>query len=380
MYKQDRRFTYVIANVPYSRVDHYYSTTEDLLKVFEVLDEYCKITNEDLENYYDSRNGIKDILLIVDEAHLYLGARESLTKASILNKLKLIFTQCRKRKIRIVFITQRLTQIDIYVRRLSDYVEEYNIRNIFWLELDKKSVYINKWDVVDIETDQSVKYTNTWEAQTIKEETLIHSEYFSPLTSFLELFALCDKWYRQIIKEEHQTYHVCWSEDPRVKEFTFPILMRELIIVPSKKELEKRKKKRENKWKPRYEIYLPWLTKNIKLIYAKIKQKIVPIFHPWYESIDFNELYAEEERLQKIDNVLEDKRQDQLNQLKLNYINNAYVSDDLMSFLLYQRNIEKRKYDMVEWPELTYDQTYRPSLLKEEEKKETPKNKVLILN
>ena len=131
MYQQDRRYTYVIANVPYSRVDHYYSTTEDLLNVFEVLDEYCRLTNEDLENYYDSRNGIKDILLIVDEAHLYLGARESLTKASILNKLKLIFTQCRKRKIRIVFITQRLTQIDIskvilfYIIWQSSYVNVY---------------------------------------------------------------------------------------------------------------------------------------------------------------------------------------------------------------------------------------------------------------
>lgn len=303
MYQQDRRYTYVIANVPYSRVDHYYSTTEDLLKVFEVLDEYCKITNEDLENYYDSRNWIKDILLIVDEAHLYLGARESLTKASILNKLKLIFTQCRKRKIRIVFITQRLTQIDIYVRRLSDYVEEYNLRNVFGLELDKLSVYLNKGDVVDIETDQSVKFTNEWQAQTIKEETLIHSEYFSPLTSFLEFFALFDKWYKQIIKEEHQTYHVCWSEDPRVQEFTFPILMKNLIITPSKKELEKWRKKRENKWKTWYQIYLPSITKALNTIRINIKQKIIPLFHPWYEALDFNELYKEEERLQKLESL-----------------------------------------------------------------------------
>ncbi|MCR4661551.1 MAG: hypothetical protein K5765_06080 [Clostridia bacterium] len=127
MYQQERRFTYVIANVPYSRVDHYYSTVDDLLTVFTALDEYTALTNKQLENFYDSRDMIKDILVIVDEAHLYLGARESLTKASILNKLKLIFTQCRKRKIRIVFITQRLTQIDIYVRRLADYVEEYDM-------------------------------------------------------------------------------------------------------------------------------------------------------------------------------------------------------------------------------------------------------------
>ena len=205
MYKQPSEYTYVIANVPYSRVDHYYSTVDDLLQVFETLEDYSVISNHDLENFYESRDYIKDILLIVDEAHLYLGARESLTKQSILNKLKVIFTQCRKRKIRIVFITQRLTQIDIYVRRLSDYVEEYNISKFLWFEIDKKNVYLNKWDVVDIETDQSVKITSDWEAQTIKEETLIYSEYFSPLTSFLELFCIFDNAYREIVKEEYCT-------------------------------------------------------------------------------------------------------------------------------------------------------------------------------
>ena len=129
MFKVDKEKTYIIANVPYSVVDHYYSTTEDLLNVFDVLGQYSIDTNADVENFYKNRENKKDIILIVDEAHLYLGARESLTKASILNQLKTIFTQCRKRKIRVVFITQRLTQIDIYVRRLSDYVEEYNYVN-----------------------------------------------------------------------------------------------------------------------------------------------------------------------------------------------------------------------------------------------------------
>lgn len=362
-WRLDKRFTYIIANVPYSFVDHYYSTTEDLLQVFEVLDEYCKITNEDLENYYDSRNGIKDILLIVDEAHLYLGARESLTKASILNKLKLIFTQCRKRKIRIVFITQRLTQIDIYVRRLSDYVEEYNLRNVFGLELDKKSVYLNKWDVVDIETDQSVKFTNDGQAQTIKEETLIHSEYFSPLTSFLEFFALFDKWYRKLIKEEHQTYHVCGSEDPRVKELTFPLLMRDLIVVPTKKELEKWKKKRENKNKNWFEKYLPTLTKNIKKLRNAIKQKIVPLFHPWYESIDFNELYKEEERLQKVESLEINTQKD---------VNDTFNTSPIKT--QGSENIS-RNSDVIS-SKSEKEKVVIPS----KEIQKTPKNKVLVLD
>lgn len=314
MYQHERRFTYVIANVPYSRVDHYYSTVDDLLKVFEVLDEYTSLTNEQLENFYDSRDVIKDVLLIVDEAHLYLWARESLTKASILWKLKLIFTQCRKRKIRIVFITQRLTQIDIYVRRLADYVEEYDIQHFLWLELDKKNVYLNKGDVVDIETDQSVKFNNYWEAQTIKEETLIHSEYFSPLTSVLEYFALLfNKGYRSIIKEEYLTYHVCWNPDPNVKEFTREIFMKWLVVLPTKKELEKWKRKQELKKLKRYDRYTPTLSKYVKLlfdkikksqIYTKIKTQFKSVVHPWYEDINFEDLYNEaikdEQREEKV--------------------------------------------------------------------------------
>ena len=100
LFKLDKERTYIIANVPYSVVDHYYSTTEDLLNVFDVLWEYSIKTNEQVKSFYNNRWAIKDIVLIVDEAHLYLWARESLTKASILNQLKTIFTQCRKRKIR----------------------------------------------------------------------------------------------------------------------------------------------------------------------------------------------------------------------------------------------------------------------------------------
>lgn len=141
-------------------MDHYRSTTKDLLQVFEVLGKYSEDSNHDIKRLFKERKQNKNIILVVDEAHLYLGARESLTKASILNKLKTIFTQCRKRKIRIIFITQRLTQIDIYVRRLSDYVEEYHYKNLIVLERVKKKVYINKGDVADIETDNSIKITN----------------------------------------------------------------------------------------------------------------------------------------------------------------------------------------------------------------------------
>lgn len=319
MYDAPKQTTYIIANVPYSIVDHYYSTVDDLLNVFEVLEEYSIISNSDLENFYDARDYMKDILLIVDEAHLYLGARESLTKQSILWKLKVIFTQCRKRKIRIVFITQRLTQIDIYVRRLSDYVEEYNMRNFLGFEIDKKTVYLNKWDVVDIETDQSVKITSSWEAQTIKEETKIYSEYFRPLTSFLELLCMFKKSYRDIIKEEYCTYHICGYKDERVKPLTIAKLLHWLKVQLTDEQKKKQeaylKKKQEDKNKTRFQKYLP----TFSVFTWKIKQTIKSLFSPWMD-INFKALYDEaitdEERQEKLEKVEKQIQQEKIQQEK----------------------------------------------------------------
>lgn len=214
-------------------MDHYRSTTKDLLQVFEVLGKYSEDSNHDIKRLFKERKQNKNIILVVDEAHLYLGARESLTKASILNKLKTIFTQCRKRKIRIIFITQRLTQIDIYVRRLSDYVEEYHYKNLIVLERVKKKVYINKGDVADIETDNSIKITNEWEAQTIKQDTEISSELFRPLTTGLQILSYLDKNHQRMIAEEYKTLHICWYKDTAVKPLVYEEFLR-AIKVPTK--------------------------------------------------------------------------------------------------------------------------------------------------
>ena len=147
----DKNKTCVIANVPYSNVDFFYSTPDDLKHVFEVLEEYTDKTNHKIKNYFDNQKKVKDILLIVDEAHLYLDSRSSLRAGSNLERMTRLFTQCRKRKIRIVFITQRLTQIDVRVRRLADYVEEYHKGSFFGLYRVRKTVYENRGDIADIE-------------------------------------------------------------------------------------------------------------------------------------------------------------------------------------------------------------------------------------
>ena len=91
---------------------------------------------------------------------MYLDSRSSLRAGSNLERMTRLFTQCRKRKIRIVFITQRLTQIDVRVRRLADYVEEYHKGSFFGLYRVRKTVYENRGDIADIETDQTIRFSD----------------------------------------------------------------------------------------------------------------------------------------------------------------------------------------------------------------------------
>ena len=223
--------TFVIANVPYSTVDWFYSTPNDLMEVFDVLNWYVDISNENIKKYFDSEKNFKDILLIIDEAHLYLDSRSSLRKWNNLEWMFRLFTQCRKRKIRIVFITQRLTQIDIIVRRLCDYVEEYHRWSAFWLYWVKKTVYENRWDIADIETDSTVRFTDN-EVKTFKEDSKLYSEFVFPWTIWLQLFSLMDSNYRRMVKEEENTYFVCWSEDSRVNHFTLKEFIKAIYKTP----------------------------------------------------------------------------------------------------------------------------------------------------
>lgn len=258
--------TYIISNVPYSVVNYYRSTEEDLLNVISVLEDYAYWMNHDLEKYFDNQDSYKDILFIIDEAHLYFDARSALAKSNNLQRLNLLLTQCRKRKITMLFITQRLTQIDIRIRRLCDYVTEYHKWHLLWIERVKKTVYENKGDVADIETDQNVKFTGDWEASTYKEDAKLYSELFFPMTTILNIIPFFRESYRRILKEEYETYHICGVPDSRVWEFNLQILL-DGLKVPEKPKKE----------------YLPTFKKRKNQIQNYLFPKPVPV-------IDFKEL------------------------------------------------------------------------------------------
>ena len=209
--------TFVIANVPYSRVDLFYSTEDQLLNVIKLLEQYALSTNASIREYwFNWVHSQKDILFIVDEAHLYFDSRSSLVRWNNMESMKLLLTQCRKRKIRMVFISQRLTQIDVRIRRLCDYVEEYHRSNFLWLYRVKKSVYENRGDVADIEADNNVKYISNYDEKNYKSDAKLYSEFVSELTVFLKLFSYMNLPYQLMLKEFYNTYYICWQEDSRV--------------------------------------------------------------------------------------------------------------------------------------------------------------------
>ena len=213
MYETKDSKVFVISNVPYTRCDRFFSSESDLLEVFSVLDDRCQKTNYNVEHYAKFRKNYKDIYLIIDEAHRYFDSRSSLLKWNNIEHMNNVLTQCRKRNIRIVAITQRLSMIDIRFRRLADYVEEYKRWSLLWLYRVKHSVYENRWDLADIETDNTVRLASDGSTNTLKEDSKLYSEFFAPLTMWLQIFSLMSSSYRKILKEYYNTYYICALND-----------------------------------------------------------------------------------------------------------------------------------------------------------------------
>lgn len=145
--KEWDRKPYIFANVPYSCVDCFYSSIDDLREVFDLLVDYAVKTNLNIENYFNSKSNLRDIVIIVDECHRYFDAREF---AKLLANYKTIITQCRKRNIKIILITQKLLSCDIIFRRLADYTKEFKKYRL-WL-----------WSFTFFEWVHWNEYENPW--------------------------------------------------------------------------------------------------------------------------------------------------------------------------------------------------------------------------
>lgn len=173
-WKQQNPDGILIANVPYNFVDVHFSSKSDLNLILAHIRDYVDRTNVKTTFMY---NRPAPILILVDEAHLYYFSRDfkGFDKDTLL-----ILTQCRKRKISIVFITQELAQLDIFIRRLVPYITLYSTL-IFGFGLSrlfhvKDPDVTNLEDVVNFEEqDREYLFPDWWQALRNKR---LKREYF----------------------------------------------------------------------------------------------------------------------------------------------------------------------------------------------------------
>lgn len=131
----------------YDFVDFYFNSKKDFDFILRDLVQYIHETNSDEE--LKKSIAFPPVKIIVDEAHLYLFARDFkwFTK-----DILLVLTQCRKRDISVDFITQELWQIDVFIRRLCPYIEYF----------EKMPLWMTK---------QSIVYSLDVEGTSMKDET-----------------------------------------------------------------------------------------------------------------------------------------------------------------------------------------------------------------
>ena len=183
----------IFANIPYDHVDYVFNTVDDFVRLLWFVSSYMRDTNHPdylKENYKNFR----PILFIVDESHVYLFARNFAKNIS--NDLIITLTQCRKRNIQILFITQDLAQIDVMVRRLCPEVTNY--KPFLWLTL-----WINIYYKIATATD-------LWDEYSAE----ITGRYIIRPDRVRKLF---DKKYKNFLLQKYLTKYVIWYTE----EFTY---------------------------------------------------------------------------------------------------------------------------------------------------------------
>lgn len=137
----------IISNIPYSFTDLFFSSSKDMINIFNLIVQYIDITNNEqcLRQYHN----FKPVHIIIDEWHLYFYSRR-FSKNFDSDQL-VVNSQCRKRKIKIDFITQELAQLDSTFRRLVPYIRKYYRWLWFWRWY--KDFYLKK-DETDLKNEE----------------------------------------------------------------------------------------------------------------------------------------------------------------------------------------------------------------------------------
>lgn len=205
----------VISNIPFERADHFYNSRDDFVKVLNYLYYYYQISNNELDVIWK----YKSIIFIMDECHLYFPSRQSMdkTRAKEWYKLNTVLTQCRKRKTKFNFITQRLQKTDIEFRRLSEFIYYYNMNYFFWLPINRLSIIRAGGGLSDLTWED---WTTRENVEQIKEDTVY--TWIAKHNTFFFRSELKMKHKDRPLRKEHKlTNFICWVKpiDPITWEF-----------------------------------------------------------------------------------------------------------------------------------------------------------------
>lgn len=198
----------LIANVPMSITDIFFNSPEDLRQIIDYMFRFFIETNWDINKY---NRTFRDIILVVDEAQNYFPQDWSVLSwdKDILQKLRVILTQCRKRNVKFYICTQRWKTVNINVRRYTDYVYMYNMQYFFDNPKFKKNtleIYKCGGWISDLLWEDWVSWSDEDSLSKDKLDTVM-MKYNTFL--FDKMYKL-EHYNRNLWKEKHLTQYICW--------------------------------------------------------------------------------------------------------------------------------------------------------------------------
>ena len=197
----------LISNIPNAITDIFYNSPEDLRLIIEYIFRFFIETNSDINHYNKT---FRDIILVVDEAQNYFPQDWSVLSGDkeLLQKLRVILTQCRKRNVKFYICTQRWKTVNINVRRYTDYVYMYNMQYFFDNPKFKKNtleVYKCGGGVADLLWEDWVSWATLDDLEKDKIDT-VKMDYNTFI--FDKIYKLKHNHWA-LWKEKHLTQYIC---------------------------------------------------------------------------------------------------------------------------------------------------------------------------
>ena len=198
----------LIANVPMSITDIFFNSPEDLRQIIDYMFRFFIETNWDINKY---NRTFRDIILVVDEAQNYFPQDWSVLSwdKDILQKLRVILTQCRKRNVKFYICTQRWKTVNINVRRYTDYVYMYNMQYFFDNPKFKKNtleIYKCGGWISDLLWEDWV----SWSDEETLEKDKLDTVMMKYNTFLFDKMYKLEHYNRNLWKEKHLTQYICW--------------------------------------------------------------------------------------------------------------------------------------------------------------------------